>query len=61
MTGEYTFVTPDRQNELTRRIQEKLARASEKIEEPFAPSGASSDPDFAVTLADKMLATTIIQ
>lgn len=30
MTGEYTFVTPDRQNELTRRIQEKLAEAKEK-------------------------------
>src|SRR5204863_3933807 len=24
MTGEYTFVTPERQNELTRRIQQKL-------------------------------------
>jgi integrase len=28
MTSEYTFVTPERQNELTRRIQEKLAFAS---------------------------------
>src|SRR5579871_5295190 len=28
MTGEYTFVTPERQNELTRRIQEKLADAA---------------------------------
>ena len=27
MTGEYTFVAPERQNELTRRIQEKLANA----------------------------------
>jgi hypothetical protein len=25
MTGEYTFVAPERQNELTRRIQQKLA------------------------------------
>jgi len=25
MTGEYTFVTPERQNELTRRIQDRLA------------------------------------
>jgi integrase len=25
MTGEYTFVTPERQNELTRRIQQRLA------------------------------------
>jgi integrase len=27
-TGDYTFVTPERQNELTRRIQEKLASAA---------------------------------
>lgn len=27
MTSEYTFVTPERQNELTRRIQQKLAAA----------------------------------
>jgi hypothetical protein len=34
MTGEYTFVTPERQNELTRRIQEELADASAKQEKP---------------------------
>jgi integrase len=28
MTSEYTFVTPERQNELTRRIQQKLADAA---------------------------------
>jgi integrase len=28
MTSEYTFVTPERQNELTRRIQERLALAA---------------------------------
>jgi integrase len=28
MTGEYTFVTPERQNELTRRIQQELAAAT---------------------------------
>ena len=27
MTGDYTFVTPERQNELTRLIQEKLSAA----------------------------------
>jgi hypothetical protein len=27
MTGEYTFVTAERQNELTRRIQRRLAAA----------------------------------
>src|SRR5439155_13600086 len=30
MTGEYTFVTPERQNELTHLIQEKLAQAAAK-------------------------------
>ena len=30
MTGEYTFVTPERQNELTRRIQQKLAKAAQE-------------------------------
>jgi hypothetical protein len=30
MTGEYTFVAPECQNELTRRIQEKLASTSNK-------------------------------
>ncbi|MEI9814324.1 MAG: site-specific integrase [Acidobacteriota bacterium] len=30
MTGQYTFVAPERQNELTRRIQKKLATAQEK-------------------------------
>ena len=30
MTGEYTIVTPERQNELTRRIQKRLAEAVER-------------------------------
>src|SRR6266849_3375274 len=33
MTGEYTFVTAERQNELTRRIQQKLAKATKKNRE----------------------------
>jgi integrase len=37
MTGEYTFVAPERQNELTRRIQQRLATAGTK-------SGAAADP-----------------
>lgn len=37
MTSEYTFVTAERQNELTRRIQERLSIAF--------PSPAPSDPD----------------
>jgi integrase len=30
MTGEYTFVEPERQNELTRRIQQRIAAAANK-------------------------------
>lgn len=29
MTNEYTFVAPERQNELTRRIQKRLADVNE--------------------------------
>jgi hypothetical protein len=46
MTGEYTFVTPERQNELTRRIQAKLAEAGEKekdADQLLTPASTSSD------------------
>ncbi len=36
MTSEYTFVAPERQNELTRRIQQKLAAAEKKQKEKDA-------------------------
>lgn len=36
MTGYYTFVEPERQNELTPRIQQKLTEAAKKIEENAA-------------------------
>jgi integrase len=55
ITGEYTFVTAERQNELTRRIQQKLADASEKTEQPNAepvatrPGGGSTHPSLAET------------
>jgi len=32
MTSEYTFVAPERENELTRRIQQKLAAAAKQKE-----------------------------
>jgi len=47
MTGEYTFVTPERQNELTRRIQERLADAS-KVPRPCP---GNSTPENQPTLA----------
>jgi integrase len=63
MTGQYTFVAPERQNELTRRIQEKLAEAANKIEEsaartaPSTPATAEALPSLAATA----LATTLVQ
>ena len=43
MTGEYTFVTAERQNELTRRIQEKLCAAA-KPGVPAARESAGPPP-----------------
>lgn len=53
MTGEYTFVTPERQNELTRHIQEKLADATRKKKSP--------GPDVLPGLADTKPATPVVQ
>ena len=44
MTGQYTLVTPERQNELTRRIQKKIATAAEA-----ADSGQSPTPPPALS------------
>ena len=55
MTGEYTFVTSERQNELTRLIQDKLSAAAKKLEESAAETAPSNIPppealpDFATT------------
>ena len=43
MTGEYTFVTAERQNELTRRIQGELCRAAKKTA-GCAPEQANTQP-----------------
>src|SRR5829696_6864182 len=41
-TGDYTFVTPERQNELTRRIQDRLSEAAKKVEKNAAGTAAST-------------------
>jgi integrase len=59
MTGEYTFVTPERRNELTRRIQEKLASASSKsqgVSDPEPPT-----PETPSALANRLPATTFVK
>jgi hypothetical protein len=63
MTGQYTFVAPERQNELTRRIQGKLSEAARKIEQnamgavPSKPTLPETPPGLSTTV----LATTLVQ
>ncbi len=64
MTGEYTFVTVDRQNELTRRIQRKLANAHRKAgEEKLSTTGLASAAPTEVLpdLANAESETPILQ
>jgi len=57
LTGEYTFVTPERQNELTHRIQEKLASSkSQGVSDPEPPT-----PETPSALANRPPATTFVQ
>ena len=62
MTGEYTFVTPERQNELTRRIQEKLATAGSKrdVMSEF-PAEVADSSAASATLADVRPVTSVLQ
>jgi integrase len=63
MTGEYTFVAPERQNELTRRIQQKLSEAEKKQNEPATEVSpvAPSTSDTPHSLADVVPATPVVQ
>ena len=60
MTGEYTFVAPERQNELTRRIQEKLAKAGTKAAAEPAPPPATT-PEVPPNLVDTAPVTPLVQ
>jgi integrase len=63
MTSEYTFVTPERQNELTRRIQAKLKDAATKREDraPDVALTAPISPKSQANLAERELETTLLQ
>lgn len=68
MTGEYTFVAPERQNELTRRIQEKLANAAAKTAETAAESEPpppspppATTPEAPPSLIDTAPVTPLVQ
>jgi integrase len=58
MTREYTFVTPERQNELTRRIQAKLSEAGKEANEVESKMSA---PKRQGVLAKTPPATTLLQ
>ncbi len=62
MTGEYTFVAPERQNELTRRIQWKLAKAAAGEPKGIAkPSPAPAASEAPPNLAELQLSTPTVQ
>jgi hypothetical protein len=62
MTAEYTFVAPERQNELTRRIQQKLAEARKNRTEPtIAVPPASPTQEDRLRLADTAPVTILLQ
>jgi integrase len=63
MTGEYTFVTPERQNELTRRIQDKLSEAGKKAEVNAVVPAPSTPtlPHMPSAVAATVAATILVQ
>jgi integrase len=63
MTGEYTFVAPERQNELTLRIQKQLSNAGEKITKDGVGkrAAAAGTTEVPPDLSDVTPATTLVQ
>ena len=62
MTSEYTFVAPERQNELTRLIQEKIAAAAGKRKGHTEPAARPpTAPDVPPDLAEMDPVTTVPQ
>ena len=62
MTGEYTFVAPERQNELMRRIQQRLASVGGKTQEVTEPEHPSTTaPEAPPNLAELQLSTPTVQ
>lgn len=63
MTGDYTFVTPERQNELTRRIQEKLSDAAGNtvIDTAATVPSATIMPEVPPSLTIADLTMTLVQ
>jgi len=64
-TSQYMFVAPERQNELTRRIQQTSAHAGKKSEEkqvaPETLPPATPTPETPPSIADVMPVTAVLQ
>lgn len=66
-TSQYTFVAPERQNELTRRIQQRLAEAAKKPEEKHAtpevppPVAPPPPPQAPLSLVDEVPFTGLVR
>jgi integrase len=58
-TGEYTFVTPERQNQLTRRIQSKLASAAKSHKQTVHPETAPVMPNRVLPVTAETLQTVL--
>jgi len=65
MTSEYTFVAPERQNELTRRIQQRITDAEEERKKDQATTDVapppSAAPEVPPSLTELQPATPTIQ
>jgi integrase len=65
MTSQYTFVAPERQNELTRRIQQRIADASQEQKKDPATTAVAlptpSAPEAPPSLGDVTPATLLVQ
>jgi integrase len=65
MTSEYTFVAPERQNELTRRIQQRIADASQEQKKDPATTAVApptpSAPEAPPSLGDVAPVTLLVQ
>ena len=65
MTAEYTFVAPERQNELTRRIQARLAKAAKEASKQKKAAKKAASPVTSAASASSApempLATRLVQ
>jgi hypothetical protein len=61
MTGEYTFVTPERQNELTRLIQARLSETTKALDAGSSQTDPETPSDVPPCLATTAPAISLVQ